>query len=99
MADPFSIIALISTTFKAIVGAKIFTDSIQYAPRSVRALSDELSTIGGLLRELGHLANRTDELNLNRIVRDPLVNCDKIARQIEQLIRPYVKQADSGVSI
>ncbi|KAH8793366.1 hypothetical protein BGZ57DRAFT_459516 [Hyaloscypha finlandica] len=91
MADPFSIIGLVGASLKGILQAKEFIDTIQRAPRSIETLRDELSTIAGLLRELGHLADRTDELNLNRIIREPLANCDKVSKHIEKLIQPYVK--------
>jgi Fungal N-terminal domain of STAND proteins len=93
MADPFSIIGLVGATLKGIMQAKEFIDTIQRAPRSIETLSDELSTIAGLLRELGHLAKGPDELSMNRIVREPLANCDKVSKQIEKLIQPYIKTA------
>ncbi|KAE9378918.1 hypothetical protein N431DRAFT_363632, partial [Stipitochalara longipes BDJ] len=91
MADPFSIIGLVATSLKGIQQAKEFIDTIRRAPHSIETLSDELSAIAGLLRELAYLMNGPDELNLNRIVREPLANCDKISKQIGKLIQPYIK--------
>jgi hypothetical protein len=91
MADPFSIIALVGTTLKGVLKVKDLIDTIQRAPRSIEALGNELSAIAGLLRELGHLTESSDELNMNRIVREPLSNCENISKQIEKLVQPYVK--------
>ena len=93
MADPFSIISLVGITLKSILQVKELVSTIQRAPRSIETLSDELAAIAGLLRELGHLASGPDELDLNRIAREPLANCEKVAKQIEKLIQPYVKTA------
>jgi hypothetical protein len=91
MADPFSIVGLVGVALKSILQVKGLIDTVQRSPRSIEALGDELSTIAGLLRELGYLVDSPDELNLNRIVREPLANCEKISKQIEKLIQPYVK--------
>lgn len=100
MADPFSIIGLISTSLKSIIATKDFIESIQRVPRSIETLSDELSAIESLLRELGHLAKENDDSrNLNRILREPLANCVKISKQVDSLIRPYLKSSGSGISL
>jgi hypothetical protein len=96
MADPFSIIGVVSAGLKAIVQAKAFVDSIGRAPRSIQALSDELLAIENLLRELSSLLNKFDEStreSANRLARDALTNCEKISRQIEREFRPFVKSS------
>jgi hypothetical protein len=100
MADPFSIIALLNTTLKGMISIKDFVSTIQRAPHSINALADDLSAMEGMLRHLGYLVNNSDdEMQMNRMVRESLVNCEKISRQVERLVRPYVKSSSSGVTV
>lgn len=82
MADLFSIIAFVATTIRAIIAANSYISS----------LTDELTMMEGLLRELGNLANagKEDELGLGRIVREALANCEKISKKLDKLVRPFV---------
>ncbi|KAF4631180.1 hypothetical protein G7Y89_g6954 [Cudoniella acicularis] len=99
MADPFSIISLVNATLKGVILAKDFVASIQRAPRSIETLSDDLSALEGMLRHLGYLVDKSDdESHMNRIIRDPLANCEKISRQVGKLVRPYVKSS-KGVTL
>ena len=101
--DPFSIVGVVAAALKTIGQAKEFVGGIQRAPRSIETLSEDLLSIESLLRELGSLLDKFDESTqkrVNRIVREPLTNCEKIARQVDSLLRPYVKPSGtSNVSV
>jgi Fungal N-terminal domain of STAND proteins len=100
MADPFSIIGLVMTTLKTINSAKNFVDTTRRAPRSIETLSNELSEIEALLRQLGHITNgeRADEQEMHQLLGPPMARCEKISKQVEKLIQPYIKTS-GGVTV
>jgi len=99
MADPFSIVGLVATTLKGISTAKDFVDGIQRAPLAISNISDELSAIECPLPELEYLVNSANERELNRILREPMNNCERISQQVEKLVRPHVNSSSSKVTV
>lgn len=96
MADPFSIVM---ATLKTIVTCKDFVGTIIRAPQSIDRLGDELSDIEGLLRQLGYIADSADEREMHAILAGPIANCEKVSKQVEKLVRSYVKAGPGGTAI
>jgi chromosome segregation ATPase len=102
MADPFSIISLVLTALETIHGTKDYVNSIRRAPESITNLADELSSIESLLKQLGQIIKREREHieknEMYALLCPPMERCEKVSKEVEKLVGPYVKRSD-GVNV
>ena len=97
MVDPFSIIGAVSVTIDAVERTKCFLEGITGAPKAVESLSKEFSTVGQLLHQINTFVRRlhadgvAGQDSFGPHLQDALQNCQKLALDVEELLKPYLQ--------
>jgi hypothetical protein len=96
MADPCSIIGVVAVAVHDIHRALRFVEGIQDAPQAIARLTSELAVISQLLQQLdAFIRKHAMDGSLNETfvshLRHALANSEGVARDVNALLRPYVK--------
>lgn len=103
--DPLSIsasaISFVAFALHSARRVKEFIDSIQGAPRAVKAISDDVHALCDVLERFAVTVNKTPtsaQASLVDPLRKPLENCENALENLSIRIKPFTKPTGDGKS-